>query len=191
MCAVDVETTGRLAGHHEIIQVAVQPLDVYLEPLKGIRPFYMTMQPEHPKRIDPDSMRVHNIKVNDLRQTGIDKWKCADLFDEWFQRLDLPFRKSIVPLAHNWAFEAGFLKHWLGLESFNQFFHPHPRDTMILALSYADRAVFHGENPPFGSFGLGALCKHFGIPLIDHHDALADCVATAQLYKALLLVDIT
>ena len=162
MVAIDVETTGRLAGHHEIVQIAAQPLNTQLEPLEGVLPFYMNIQ----------------------------KWKVADLFDEWFQRLDLPHRKSLIPLAHNWAFEAGFLKHWLGLESFSQFFHPHPRDTMLLALSIQDRAVFRGENLPFKSFGLGALCKWFDIPLDDHHDALADALAVARLYKGLLLLEL-
>ena len=174
MAAVDVETTGREAGFHEIIQIAVQPLDAHLEPIKGLLPFYMNICPEHPQRNDPGAMRVHKIDLANLRQSGLDKWKVADLFDEWVQRLDLPYRKSLVPLAHNWAFEAGFLKDWLGLESFNQFFHPHPRDTMLLALSINDRAIFRGLAPLFPHLGLASICNRLGIPLLDHHDALAD-----------------
>ncbi len=190
MAAIDVETTGRLAGFHEIIQIAVQPLDAYLEPVKGLLPFYMNIQPEYVKRIDPDAMRVHKLSLEDLRQTGLNKFKVADLFDEWFQHLDLPFRKSLVPLAHNWAFEAGFLKHWLGLESFNQFFHPHPRDTMLLAIAFNDRAIFKGAPTPFGYLSLSSLCKHLGIPLLDNHNALADAIAGAKLYKTLMQLDI-
>jgi DNA polymerase III epsilon subunit-like protein len=191
MAAVDVETTGRLAGYHEIVQIAVQPLDAHLEPLPGVLPFYMNIDPEYPKRIDPDAMHIHGINLADLRQSGLSHGKVADLFDEWFQRLDLPYRKSLVPLAHNWAFEAGFLKHWLGLESFNQFFHPHPRDTMLLALAINDRAIFRGAPAPFGYLGLGALCRHLGIPLLDHHDALSDALAEAKLYQTLMLMDIS
>jgi len=190
LAAVDVETTGRQSGFHEIIQVAIQPLDEHIEPLKGVLPFYMNIQPEYLRRIEPESMGIHKITLEDLRQSALDKMKVADLLDEWFQRLDLPYRKSLVPLAHNWAFEAGFLKDWLGLESFNRLFHPHPRDTMGLALSIADRAVFRGEKIPFQSFGLPALCNHFGIELLNHHDALADCLAEAELYKYLMLCDI-
>ncbi len=82
------------------------------------------------------------------------------------------------------------LKDWLGLESFSQIFHVHPRDTMGLALSIADRAVFRGEKVPFSSFSLTALCRHFGIELLNHHDALSDCLAEAELYKCLMLCDI-
>ncbi len=190
LAAVDVETTGRQAGWHEIVQIAVQPLDAHIEPLQGVLPFYMNVRPEYLRRIESEAMGVHKINLEDLRQSALDKMKVADLFDEWFQRLDLPYRKSLVPLAHNWSFEAGFLKDWLGLESFNQIFHPHPRDTMGLALNIADRAVFRGEPIPFEKFGLPALCHHFGIELLDHHDALADCLATAQLYKCMMLCDI-
>lgn len=191
MAAVDIETTGRQAGFHEIVQIAIQPLDAYLEPLKNMRPFYTMIQPEYYNRVEPESMQVHKIKLEDLRKSALDKWKVADLLDDWFQRLDLPVGKSIVPLAHNWTFESGFLKDWLGLESFKQIFHPHPRDTMTLALSLNDRAIFRGEKTPFSSFGLGALCNRFGILLTSHHDALADTIATASLYKALLLMEFT
>jgi DNA polymerase III epsilon subunit-like protein len=188
MAAVDIETTGRQAGFHEIVQIAIQPLNAYLEPLEGVRPFYTMIQPEYFNRIEPESMQVHKIKLEDLRKSALDKWKVADLLDDWYQKLDLPVGKSLIPLAHNWAFEAGFLKDWLGLESFKQIFHPHPRDTMTLALSINDRAVLRGDRIPFSSFGLGALCNRFGIPLLSHHDALADTIATAALYKALLLM---
>lgn len=190
LAAVDIETTGRQAGYHEIVQIAVQPLDAHINPLPGVLPFYTNIKPEYIRRIDPDSMRVHKLQLTDLLSSALNKMKVADLFDEWFQRLDLPYRKSLVPLAHNWAFEAGFLKDWLGLESFSQIFHPHPRDTMEFALSIADRAVFRGEKIPFPRFGIGSLCNHFGIPLLNHHDALADALAEAQLYKALMLCDI-
>jgi len=48
-----------------------------------------------------------------------------DLFVEWFERLDLPFKKSLVPMAHNWAFESSFLKAWLGISTFEEIWHSH------------------------------------------------------------------
>ena len=42
--------------------------------------------------------------------------KVQDLLVEWWEKLDLPLGKTLVPLAHNWAFEAGFLRAWLGVE---------------------------------------------------------------------------
>lgn len=186
LAAVDVETTGRLSGFHEIIQIAVVPLTAELEPCKDIRPFYMNIAPSFPERAERNATNIHGLNLPQLQAECPDCWKVADLFDEWVQRLELPFRRQIVPLAHNWAFERGFLSHWLGLESFNQFFHPHPRDSMLLAISINDAAAFHGLPIPFSYVGLGSMCKRFGIEVGQAHDALHDALAEAKLYKALL-----
>jgi len=188
MCAVDVETTGREPGYHEIIQVGIQPLDSDLRPAEDIRPFYTTIQPEHPERAERTATAVHNLDLAYLQKHAPDKWKVADLLDDWFQKLDLPFRKSIVPLAHNWAFEAGFLKAWLGMESFNHFFHPHPRDSMLLALSLNDRAAMRGVEVYFPYVGLTRLCRCFKVRNENPHDALADARAEAEIYRSLLMM---
>jgi DNA polymerase III epsilon subunit-like protein len=182
MAAVDVETTGRMPGYHEIIQIAVQPLDSNLDPIPDVHPFYMKVAPEYPER---EATTVHGLDLADLKATAVSQSRCADMFDEWFQRLELPFRKSLVPLAHNWAFEAGFLKAWLGLESFGQFFHPHPRDSMMLGIALNDRAMFQCEPLPFSSVGLKSMCETLKIAHPNAHDALGDALSEAKLYKAL------
>lgn len=185
ICAIDVETTGREPGYHEIIQIAVQPLDSDLRPLKEVRPFYTTIKPDYPERAERSATAIHRLNFHELIHAP-DKWKVADLLDEWFQRLDLPFRKSIMPLAHNWGFECGFLKAWLGLESFGHFFHGHPRDSMLFALSLNDRAAMRGEDVLFAYVGLNRMCKYFKIVNETPHDALSDARAEAEVYRALL-----
>ena len=59
-------------------------------------------------------MRMAKVDLHKLFDTGLDPYKAADLFDEWFQKLGLPFGKKILPLAHNWPFEQAFLSRWLG-----------------------------------------------------------------------------
>jgi len=188
LAAVDVETTGTMPGYHEIIQIAVQPLNSDMEPLEDVHPFYWKIAPMYPERAEKEATIIHGIDIFKLAKEGVSQERVADLFDEWFQRLELPFRKSLVPLAHNWAFEAGFLKAWLGMESFNQFFHPHPRDSMLFAVSINDRAHFHGEQIPFPTVGLSAMCKQLHIPVINAHDALADALAEAKVYKTLMMI---
>jgi len=186
LVAVDVETTGRVAGYHEIIQIGVVPLTSSIEPVPDINPFYMDIAPAHPERCEHGAQMVHGLDIETLINNCPDHWKVADLFDDWFQSLNLPFNKSLVPLAHNWAFERGFLTHWLGIESFNQFFYKLPRDSMLFAISINDAANFHGYPTPFPYVSLGAMCKKFGIEIPKAHDALNDAIAEAKLYKALL-----
>lgn len=186
MCAIDTETTGLMPGYHEIIQIAVQPLDANLEPAQGLKPFYHNIAPDYPERAQLGADSVHGIDVSKLQETALPQWRVADLFDEWFQALDLPLNKSIVPLAHNWAFEAGFLKSWLGLECVNMMFHPHPRDSMLLAIAINDRALMRGDPIVFKTVSLVAMCKQLGINMLRAHDALSDSLAGAKVYQALM-----
>ena len=93
---------------------------------------------------------------------------------EWWEKLDLPFGKTLVPLAHNWAFESGFLQAWLGVDLAQTLFHGHARDAMLYALALNDKAAFMGLPVPFSRVGLGSLCKHFKIHNPSPHDALCD-----------------
>lgn len=186
LCAIDVETTGRIAGYHEIIQIGVVPLTSLIEPVPDINPFYIEIAPQHPERCEEGAQTIHGLDIEYLVNNCPDAWKVADLFDEWFQELPLPFDRRMAPLAHNWAFERGFLINWLGMESFNQLFHYHPRDSMLFALSINDAANYHGLPTPFPYPGLKAMSKRYGIVNSKPHDALCDALTEAKVYKAML-----
>ena len=110
----------------------------------------------------------------------------ADWLFDWFMALKLPFKKSLVPLAHNWAFESSFLKAWLGVEQTDMLFHSHASDGMLYAISAERQAAFAGEPVPFPRVGLGSMCAKLGIVNTNPHDALADCIAEAEVYRTLL-----
>lgn|SRR5574340_645068 len=184
--SVDIETTGLVAGFHEIVQIAVQPLDANLEPMSDVRPFYTTISPDHPERADHNAMHVHGLTMDELQESSLDKWRVAEMFEEWFIKLNLPMRRRLIMLAHNVVFENAFIKAWLGIESYDQFFHPHPRDSMMLATAINDRAILRGEKVVYNRLNLPYLCKELGIVFEDHHDSLADALACAKVYKALL-----
>ena len=187
LASVDVETTGRLAGHHEIIQIAVVPLDSEIRPLRGVLPFYMNIAPDHPENAEKQASKIHGLELDKLSKECVTQWKAADVFADWFDSLELPYNKRIIPLAHNWAFESAFLKNWLGLETMDMIWQSQPRDTMICAAMLNDWYGYYEEQRPFKSISLPYLCNHFGIKLSGKsHDALVDAMACADLYKVLL-----
>lgn len=190
LCAVDVETTGVIPGHHDLIQVAILPLDSNIKPLKTITPFYLNLTPHRLDNIDEKAMKITRKTLTDLILNSMDPDVAADLFDEWFERLKLPLtsnhHKKIMPMWSNGGFDKGFLRAWLGDEHYNHYFHFHERDTQTLALAINDRFYQHNEKTPFPKVGLNYLASCFQIENEMAHDALSDCVTTARVYEKLL-----
>ena len=188
LVSVDLETTGRRPGYHEIIQIACVPLDSELKPAANLRPFYSLLKPNFPERAESQAQFKHNISLEELVLHAPDQDKVKDRLVEWFEELDLPFKKSLVPLAHNWAFESSWLKEWMGVTLFDDIWFSHARDGMLLAIAINDRAAMRGEEIPFNRVGLGSLCRKFNVINANAHDALADALAEAEVYRALLQV---
>ena len=186
LAGVDVETTGKVCGYHDIIQVGIQPVDSQCEPLKDVIPFNFTIKPNHPDRVDPHSTQVHGFDIDHLMIHSPDSWQVADYLDEWIINLDLPHKKKIVPVASNWRFDASFLIAWLGLETFDQFFYHEARDIIRLASGFNDRAYFRGHSAPFPWPSLASLCAFFSVENENPHDALADARAECKVYKKLI-----
>lgn len=186
LAAIDFETTGRQPGYHEIIQIAILPLNEHLQPHPQVPHFYLNIRPEHPERCEKGAGFIHGIDIDMLLLHAPSQDRACDLLGEWFNNLKLPQNKVIVPLAHNWAFESSFLKGWLGSDRVDELFHSHGRDSMLLAIAINDKAFFLGEPIPFSRVSLPFLCKQLTIPHEHAHDALDDCRATAELYRTLL-----
>ena len=98
----------------------------------------------------------------------------------------LPIYKKIYPLASNWPFDRSFLVDWLGPESFEQFFGPHYRDTMVAALFENDYQSARANKIDYHHVSLAALCGKLNILNAKRHDSLQDCLATAAVYKRLI-----
>lgn len=183
MCAVDCETTGKEPGYHEIVQLAIQPLDENFQPYEGLLPFYTELKPDYPERAEKKALQVNGMSLFQLHQYGVPQDKCQDMLVDWFQALKLNSTRRIVPLAQNWPFDYSFLTCWLGSELFGELFAPHYRDTMELSVMIADVLAIAGKHAPFKKSNLVSLCSFFGVnynPTV--HDALEDALATAKLY---------
>lgn len=187
LCAVDVETTGLRSGYHDIWQIAILPLDSFIKPFRDILPFYMDIKVKFPDRIDFKAIKLPREEFARRQQAAIDPFSCADLLDEWFDRLKLAVHKKLVPLAQNWPFDRGFLIEWLGISSFEHIFYPVYRDTMVAAAFDSDLADFRTEKVLFTQYNLPFLSTRLGVKNEKPHDALQDAITTAECYRRMLL----
>src|SRR5690606_19757545 len=85
LSVVDTETTGLIDGYHDLIQVAVVPLNQDLDPA-DCSPFYMNIRPEHPERAEKFAMSKNGISMEMLMNCPT-RWQAADTFDDWFENL--------------------------------------------------------------------------------------------------------
>ena len=186
LCAVDVETTGLEPGFHEIWQVAVLPLDSEIKPAKGILPYYVNLKINYPERIAPRAIG-NRTEFARKQQRALDPFTAADLLDSWFNRLKLPIYKKICPLAQNYVFDRAFLIDWLGTLNFEYLFSPQYRDTMPAAIFDSDLSNFRGDKILFTQYNLSFLCARLGVTNAKPHDSLQDAIATAEVYRRMIL----
>ena len=163
---LDTETTGLdPRTGHRLIEIACVEVDDYIP--TG-RTFHRYVHPE--RDIDPEAERVHGISLAFLE--GKPRFHDPDVCEAF-----LEFVAEAPLVAHNAAFDRGFINHELercGLGAL-----PEPRwvDTLQLA-----QKRFPGM---YNS--LDALCKRFKISLAgrDKHGALIDASLLAAVYLEL------
>ena len=201
-CVIDVETTGDILGHHEVVQICLLPLDSNMEVIQDVLPFYMNIKPDRPEAAQKAAMKVNKLDMFKLCSTGIDKFAAIGLLKNWmYETLKLPYNKSgyhrcrVVPVGHNYCgFDYGFIRAWFDecSEDYNEFFSFHPRDTMIFAAGINDRMAMRAKAVPFPKLGLKDIAKVLGVDYDTsrHHDALYDCQLTANVFKQLAFTDI-
>jgi len=186
MCACDVETTGLDPEYHEVWQVAIIPLTFNLERDKTRTPFELYVRPSVFETMEFDELALTRKQYDFVNEHGLDPEQGVDMFDKWFEKMQLKEGRRIVPVAQNWKFDHQYMQKFMGFEHYNYHFDGLNRDTLRLALSINDLAEFSGEPIPFSRTNLSVLCKKLGVTLDNAHDALEDAYATAQVYKKLL-----
>lgn len=155
--ALDLETTGLDAKRDSIIEIGAvcfqgnQILDRFVS--------FVNPQRTIPLRVQ----QITQIRNSDVAQ--------APTIDAVIPELLAFVRNDVAALvAHNAAFDLGFLRH-AGIDFQRPVF-----DTFELAAMLLPRA---------NSYSLGELCRTLAVPLTNAHRALADAEATALLFMQL------
>lgn len=152
---VDLETTGGRGADHRITEFA----GLRVRNGREIGRFQSLV---NPRRGIPPSI---------TRLTGISGEMVADApyFDELIDRID-DFTADAVFVAHNVSFDYGFLRH-----EFARLGRTFRRPRLCTVTS------MRKWYPGLRSYSLAALCAEFGIPLRQHHRAMCDAEAAAEL----------
>jgi len=154
---VDIETTGGSMGGNAITEIAV----VQVQNNEVISEWATLVNPRR------------HIPAHITRLTGINNAMVANAptFAEIADQLEHQLNGAIF-VAHNVGFDYGFIK--AAYESINRSF----RKPKFCTVSNS-RKTF----PGLKSYSLGALTEYFDIDLDNHHRALSDAKATADLLR--------
>lgn len=192
VCAIDTETGGLDPGRHELIAIAIVPLNEHFEP--NGKPFYTKVRPERPDQLDPHALKVNGESAESLA-TAPTRQEAVQAFLEWCnEEITVPGYKKIAPLAHNWAFDGPFIQRFLDPEyqtpiTADLFETFGVRDTKSVCMWLKDRAPVMGTPAAWRWCSLKEMQKILGIEVTwdePPHTAIGDAYMTAAAYRALL-----
>jgi hypothetical protein len=186
LCAVKCETTGLDPEKHELIEVAVLPLNGMLDIHSKFSLFNMRMRPRNIDDIDYDNCRLSRKEIAECILLAFDKDKVAELFESWYTQMGMKEKKRIIPLAHNWPKERALLVNWLGYDTYSTIFSEDHRDIMVAAHYINDRQCVKAEPCVFNKQMLSWLAKKLFVDQIQIGSATSDCYTISQVYKRML-----
>lgn len=167
---IDVETTGRFADKHDIIQLACIPI------INGKREIHFNefCAPVSPDLVEQGAIDVHGISLKKM-MTFQAQSEMLDKFIDYLKTFDAKF----IIAGFNVSFDKRFLSSTFtknGKENeFFQFFELQVHDTYSRAQSV--KKLIGSEN-----LKLATLAKHYNIN-INAHEALSDIDATIEVDK--------
>ena len=168
---LDTETTGLKAYHHEILSFAGIKLD---NDLREIDRLVVKIRPRYPERADNQALAINGYSPA--------RWADALDIEEAAPKI-AEFMQDCTPVAHNWAFDRGFI---LAL------FRAAKRgDLRIMRRGIDTIALSIAAFGPYGikSYSLDSIGSMFGWPK-QKHRAEADAVMCCALFRMLYPIGI-
>lgn len=178
IAAIDIETTGLDPLYHDIIELAILPLDGEFEPRADIPPFVARIRARRPQNASAKAMEINGLDLDE-----------GDEFHEALARLlswlDEYCIGKIDALGQNVDFDRAFISAQIP-ELAAIMGHRNIRDSQRLACAYNDLMRLRTGSPAFKKLGLSDLRMALGIKESRQHRALDDARDAARVYKALL-----
>jgi DNA polymerase III alpha subunit (gram-positive type) len=176
LAIVDVETTGIVAGYHEMIDFGLVMTDL---DGKVIDSLFLRIQPRHPERLSEGARRVNGFDAAKWRQMhALDDTIAVDSLVKFHKRVagDRP----VLLVAFNSQFDAAFLDHLFRTRgsSWRTLYHYFVLDipSMAWALGYRDLT---GHD----------LAARLGVPdeprIADEHTGITGAMLNVRIYQAL------
>jgi len=185
---IDLETGGLDPARHPITQIAAVAVDQSLVELDAIErkvDFDMATA-------DPEALKISSYSREVWDRESVPQPHAIDDLSRFLKRFADLKMTSRAGNPYHVAQLAGYNAATFDGPFLQAFYRKH--DTFMPAgfrvMDAMQRVLWHfHERPaidPPADFKLGTVCQCFGVPLVDAHDALADCRATVELYRRLV-----
>lgn len=178
---IDLETTGLDLEHHEIIEIGCVLTQQIERKNKGpeleIREeFDIKISPGHIETADPKSLKINGYSKKE--------WGNAISIKEAVKIVSEKTKGAIM-VGHNVSFDWAFLERAFLQNNIPNQMHYHKLDTVVIAFAKLY------DTPKMDQFSLKNLCDYFNIENKKAHTALSDAKATYELYRQLLVDDVS
>ncbi|MGZ5433297.1 MAG: 3'-5' exonuclease [Thermoanaerobaculia bacterium] len=122
LCFIDLEATGHVFGHHEIVELAL--IRTTPDARQEVGRWYRKLRPRHPERITP--------KAREISGYSDEGWRDGEAPSAEIWKSFAEFARGAVPVCHNPTFDRAHITlaaaadgvtdlgvdyHWIGTES--------------------------------------------------------------------------
>lgn len=162
ICAVSTKTTGLKPELHEVIELAIKPLDQ--------NPVYYRIKPEKPENYLPLVQEINGISL-----------VVANAFmpRDQAEKLIINIWGDITVLGHNCIFDFTMLRATFGQGFVDKFYSKDFIDTMDLAMAHDTKLLMDGKKKIFKNYQLKHVASVLGIPFTHK------CEVLVGVYNAL------
>ncbi|MGI9222809.1 MAG: 3'-5' exonuclease [Woeseiaceae bacterium] len=136
---VDVETTGLIPGHHEMIDIGIVMTDLDGAELGDL---FLRIQPEHPERTDEGARAVNAFAADRWRE--LNALPPADAIDAMLEfHNEIANGRYVLMVAFNSQFDTAFLDHLFRTQdrSWRELYHYFVLDLPSMAWSLGFRGL--------------------------------------------------